>query len=121
MVLLAVVIEATAVLVLVLTVALFGPPDPAEARAYAERVGYWMGPAAGFALCLVGGWIVARPLTVGHVPRGALLGAMVAVIDVAILMGSGATFQLILVASNVGRIVAGSLGGLVARRTDTAE
>lgn len=117
MALLAVAIEATAVLILVLVVAVFGPAEPAAAEAYAQRLGYWVGPIAGFILCLGGGWLVARPLQERQVQRGALLGTMVAAIDVAILVAGGATFQPIFVLSNLGRIVAGSLGGLSASRT----
>ena len=115
MLLLAVAIEAAAVLLLVLLVAALGPADPAAAQALAERLGYWFGPIAGFFLCLGGGWLVARRLTEGHVLRGLVLGAMVASIDIAILVASGATFQPMLVFSNLGRLVAGSLGGFVAR------
>lgn len=117
MTLLAVAIESTAVLALVLIVALLGPTDPAEAQAYAERLGYWVGPIAGFTLCVGGGWLAARRLTEGHVSRGLLLGTMVATIDVAILVAGGAAFQLIFVISNSGKLIAGALGGLVARGT----
>ena len=112
--LLALLIEALAVLTLVLVVAFVGPSDPAEAQAYAEEVGTWLGPVAGFVLCLGGGWLVARRRSTGHVARGALLGSMVAAIDVAILAAGGAGFQLLFLVSNAGRIVAGSLGGLLA-------
>jgi len=115
--LLAVLIEALAVFVLILVVALFGPADPGAAQAYAERLGYWVRPIAGFALCLGGGWLVARQLTSGHVARGLLLGTLVAGIDVAIIVASGSGFRLIFALSNLGRLVAGSLGGLVAKKT----
>ena len=50
---LAVVIEALAILALVLMVAApLGPSDPDAAQAYAERLGTWVGPIAGFVLCL---------------------------------------------------------------------
>lgn len=117
MALLAVAIEALAVLILVLIVALLGPTEPVAAQAYAQRLGSWVGPMAGFVLCLGGGWFVARNLSSGHVSRGALLGTMVAAIDVAILVASGATFQPLFVLSNLGRVVAGSLGGYLATRT----
>ena len=120
MILLAVTIEALAVLVLMLGVALFGPADPGAARAYAERLGYWVGPLTGFVFCLGGGWLVARGLTSGHLPRGLLLGTLVAAIDIAILFASGADFQPIFAVSNLGKLVAGSLGGLVASRTRLA-
>jgi hypothetical protein len=117
MVLLALAIEALAVVVLILVVAVFGPSDPAAAQAYAERLGSWVGPIAGFTLCLAGGWLVARRLASGQVARGFLLGTLVAAIDVAILIAGGAAFQLIFVVSNLGRIVAGSLGGYLATKT----
>lgn len=113
--LLAVAIESIAVLVLVVIVAVLGPSDPAESQAYAERMGYWAGPVAGFVLCFGGGWLAARGLTEGHVVRGILLGAMVAAIDIAILVAGGAGFQVIFVLSNSGRLIAGALGGLMAR------
>jgi hypothetical protein len=74
MVLLALVMEALAVLV----VAVFGPSNPAAAQAYAERLGYWVGPIAGFTLCLAGGWLVSRRPRSGQVARGLLLGTLVA-------------------------------------------
>lgn len=117
MALLAVAIEALAVVILMLIVALLGPSDSVAAQAYAERLGYWVGPIAGFVLCLGGGWLVARRMTSGHIRRGLLLGTLVAAIDVAILVAGGAAFQLIFAFSNLGRLVAGSLGGLLARRT----
>jgi hypothetical protein len=116
MVLLAIAIEAVAVLILVVVVAVFGPSEPDAAQAYAERLGYWIGPLAGFTLCVGGGWLAARSLTADHIRRGMLLGAMVAAIDVAILVAGGAAFQAIFVVSNLGRVVAGSLGGWLASR-----
>jgi hypothetical protein len=121
MVLLALPIEAAAVPVLVLVAAVFGPADPDAARACAGRSGYQVGPVAGFVLCLGGGWLASRRLADGHVLRGATLGAMVAVIDVAILVAGGARFRVILAMSNLGRIVAGASGGLLARRGSSWE
>ena len=115
MMLLAVVAEVIAILVLVLLVSLFGPSEASEARAFADRLGTWVGPIAGFVLCFGGGWLVARGMTSGHVLRGLLFGAMVAMLDGGLLVLGGAAFQPILVVSNVGRLVAGALGGLVAR------
>ena len=116
MVLLAIAIEAVAVLILVLVVAVFGPADPGAAQEYAQRLGYWIGPLAGFTLCVGGGWLAARALAADHIRRGMLLGAMVAAIDVAILVASGSAFQPIFVVSNLGRVIAGSLGGWIASR-----
>lgn len=112
----AVCIEVLAVLVLVVLVATLGPSDADAAQAYAVRLGTWVGPIAGFVLCLAGGWLVARDLSRGHVPSGFLLGAVVAAIDISILVAGGAPFQPVFVLSNLGRLVAGSMGGWLARR-----
>lgn len=110
----AVAVEVLAILVLVVLVALFGPSDPEGSRAFAERLGFWVGPIAGFVLCVAGGWLIARNLATHHVLNGLALGAVVAAIDVALLVAGGAGFQLIFAASNVGRLVAGSIGGWLA-------
>jgi hypothetical protein len=112
----AVAVEVLAILVLVVLVATLGPSDPDAAQAYAVRLGTWVGPIAGFFLCLGGGWLVARDLSSGHVPGGLLLGAFVAAIDIAILVGSGARFHPVFLLSNLGRVVAGSLGGWIAKQ-----
>jgi hypothetical protein len=49
-----VLVEASAILLLFVLVALFGPNDDAAARAYAERLGQWVGPIGGAAFCLLG-------------------------------------------------------------------
>ena len=112
----AVAVEALAIIGLVIVVALLGPLDPDAARAYAQETGYWFGPSAGFVLCIAGGWFVARRLTEGQILNGLVLGAAVAAIDVALIIASGAPFQFIFVVSNVGRIVAGTIGGWIASR-----
>jgi hypothetical protein len=114
---LAIVIEALAILALVGLVALFGPSDPEAAQAYAQRLGYWVGPTAGFVLCVAGGWLIARQLPARHVLNGLVLGALVAAIDVVLLLVSRAEFQLIFVFANLGRLVAGAVGGWLASRT----
>lgn len=111
-------IELVAILLLVGVVAVSGPSDPEAAAALAERVGYWLGPAAGFLLCVVGGWYVAKDLESGRIRSGSILGAAAAGIDVLILVASGAAFRWVLVVSNVGRLIAGSLGGWLATRRD---
>ena len=111
-------IEILAIAVLVVLVALFGPRDPSAAQAYAERMGLWVGPVAGFVLCGLGGWWFARRMQRRHLLNGLILGAAVAAIDVALLMASGSAFRTVFLVSNVGRVVAGTLGGLVAGRSE---
>ena len=112
----AVTTEVLAVLVLVLLVALWGPPERTAAQAFAERLGYWVGPIAGFAFCLLGAFWVARSLPDSHTMNGLVLGLVAAGIDIGILIVSGATFQPVFALSNVGRVIAGSIGGWVAAR-----
>ena len=110
----ALVIEALAIALLFVLVALFGPNDGAAAQAYAERLGQWVGPISGAVLCLLGGWWLTRSLSSGHIVNGLALGAVVAVIDIALLVLSGAAFQIVFVVSNGARLVAGALGGWIA-------
>jgi hypothetical protein len=117
----AIAVEVLAILVLVLLVALVGPADQAAAEAYAERLGYWVGPIAGFVLCLVGGWWVAKRLSASHMVNGLALGVTVAVIDIVVLFASGAEFHPIFAVSNIGRVVAGTIGGWLAGRSGRAE
>lgn len=106
--------EVLAVLTLVLIVALFGPSDPAEAPAYARRLGFWVGPIAGFGYTLIGAWWIARKLGELQILHGVLLGVAVAAIDVTLLVLGGGEFLPIFVASNIGRVVAGYIGGWIA-------
>lgn len=108
--------EVLAVLTLVLIVAIFGPSDPADAPAYARRLGFWVGPIAGFGYTLVGAWWIANKLDESQVLHGVLLGVTVAAIDVTLLLLSGGEFLPVFAISNVGRVVAGYLGGLIACR-----
>ena len=112
----AIAVEVIAIIGLVLVTAVLGPSDPEAARVYAERVGYWFGPVAGFVLCVVGGWFVTRRMSEHHILNGFALGAAVAAIDIALILVSGVAFQLIFVVSNIGRLIAGTIGGWLASR-----
>ncbi len=115
-ILIAILAEFLAVLTLIVIVALFGPSEPTAAQAYAERLGYWVGPIAGFSFTLLGGWWIAKGLADSQVLNGFALGVAVAIIDVSIIVLSGADFLPIFVASNAGRVVAGTAGGWIAYR-----
>ena len=121
LILLAIAIEGAAILVLVLAVALFGPRDPVAAEAYAQQLGNWIGPGAGLLFCLAGGWYAGRSLHRGQILNGLLLAALVAVLDVTILIASGTPFRMLFVISNGGRLVGGAAGGWVAARTRSKE
>jgi hypothetical protein len=104
-------IEGLGIALLFVMVALFGPNDGVAAQAYAERLGQWVGPISGAVLCLLGGWWLTRNLPSGHLLNGLALGAVVAATDIALLVLSGAAFQILFVVSNSARLVAGALGG----------
>lgn len=108
-------VELLAIVVLVLLIAILGPSDPAAAQAYAEELGYWVGPIAGAVLCLGGGWFVAKKAPSHHLWNGAALGVCVAAIDVGLLIVSGAEFAGIFVLSNIGKVIAASVGGWLGR------
>lgn len=112
----AVAAELLGVLALVALVMIFGPPGFAAAQPFAERLGAWVGPISGFVLCLAGGYWVERGAATSRIQNGFAAGAAGAVLDLAIAAMAGAPFQLLLVLSNVGRIVGGSIGGLLASR-----
>ncbi|MDH3272737.1 MAG: hypothetical protein OEN56_15470 [Gemmatimonadota bacterium] len=114
---LAIAIEGLTIGVLVGIVAVFGPTDPESSALFAQRLGYWVGPLAGFGLCLAGGWFVAQRVDRRHVVHGLALGVLVAAIDTALLVGGGAPFEPVFVVSNLGRMVAGSAGGWLAGRS----
>lgn len=117
--LIAIGVEVLTVLSLVVLVALVGPPDPGAAQEYAAQQGRWVGPVAGFVYCVVAGWLVARSAVTRHTLQGMTLGATVAVIDSLLLFASGSNFELIFVISNVGRLLAGAIGGRLAGRAST--
>jgi hypothetical protein len=108
--------EVLGILTLVVIVALFGPRDASAAQAYAESLGFWVGPISGFVYCLLGGFWVAKGLARLHVENGFVLGVAGAAIDVALLLAAGAPFQVVYLVANVGRIVAGTIGGWLAAR-----
>jgi hypothetical protein len=81
-----------------------------------QHVALWAGPAAGFAACLLGGWWVARGADAAHERNGVALGSTVALIDLVLLLASGAPFGALLVLSLAARLVGGYCGGLLAKR-----
>jgi putative Mn2+ efflux pump MntP len=112
-----VVAEILGVAILAALVTIFGPPGFKAAQPFAQRLGAWVGPISGFVLCTLGGWWVAR-----HVPRsdrlvnGFATGLSAAILDVAIAAAFGSILSLLLLLSNAGRIVGGSIGGWLASR-----
>lgn len=105
--------EAIPVALLVAVVAALGPSEAAEASAFAESVGAWLGPIAG-AVCVFAFsyWVAAaspKPLM-----AGLWVGVAVAALDGGILVASGVAFEWRYVAANMVRVVAGWVGGRLA-------
>jgi hypothetical protein len=112
----AIAVEAGAIVALVCVVAVFGPKEANEAQRYAEKMGPWIGPIAGAIFSFIGAWLIGRSLTQGHLIHGLLLGLFVAAVDVSLLVAMRAPFEWLFVISDVGKIAAGVIGGLVASR-----
>ena len=81
-----------------------------------QATALWSAPAAGFLFCLLGGWWVARGVEVAQERNGVVLGAAVAVIDLALLIASGAPFGALMALSCLSRVVGGYCGGMIALR-----
>jgi len=79
-----------------------------------QQLALWTAPAAGFASCLLGGWWVARGAIAGHERNGLVLGLGVAVIDLVLLVASGAPLGALLASSALSRIAGGYCGGKIA-------
>ena len=107
--------EVLAILILVLLVAIFGPRDQAQAQAYAEKLGVWVGPLAGVVLSFLGALWVSRGLTDGRLLHGCLFGLIYALVDVALLVAMQAPFMWLFVASDGGKLLAGAVGGLLSK------
>lgn len=111
----AVACEVLAILILVLFVAIFGPRDQAQAEAYAQKHGQWVGPLAGVVLSFLGALWMSRGLAAGRLLHGFLFGLVYAVVDAALLVAMQAPFMWLFVASDAGKVLAGVAGGAVSK------
>lgn len=112
----AVIAESVPIILLIALVALFGPREQVAAQSYAERLGQWVGPIGGTLMCLLAAWWLARSLSASHLIHGLMVGLAAALIDIALAYAAGAAFQWIFVASNLGRVLGGAVGGVAGRR-----
>ncbi len=112
----ALVAELVPILALVGLVAAFGPAGQAQANAFAERLGRWVGPIGGAIMCFLGGWWVGRLRPSAGLIPGLALGTLAAGLDVTILVISAVPLEWLFLGSNVGRVIAGALGGAKAGR-----
>ena len=111
--------EIAGVLGLVILVAIFGPSGFKAAQPFAERLGEWVGPISGLLLCIAGGYWVARGAGPYYVGNGVAMGLAGALLDLMSAVALGASFHILLVVSNVGRVIGGYTGGFLASRAAT--
>ena len=113
--------ESLPILILVAIVAVYGAvsdqtqPDSITPEEFAPIAGNWVGPIGGFVATMLLSWWAARVIPARALSHGLAVGAGTALLDLSLglSMGGGAMLAL-LILSNCGRIVAGSLGGFVA-------
>ena len=109
--------ELAPILLLVVVVLIYETKgvDPQTRQAFAERVGMWLGPIAGAISTFGFGFMAARS-TDRPLLHGALVGIAVALLDAALILGSGAKFIPLFAFSWAGKILAGVAAGLLAAR-----
>ena len=105
---------------LIAVVAALGPHQAEGDRIFAEQVGRWFGPVAGFVATFGVGYWVARRAPSRPLLHGLAVGAGSAIVDVAILVATSPPFDWVFVASNLGRVLAGWLAGTLAATTNRA-
>lgn len=81
-----------------------------------ERLGRWVGPIGGALCSFLAAFCVARPLTSGRKTNVVAVGFFLAVLDVVLLVASQAPFQWLFVVSNLGKVLAGYIGGVTSFR-----
>ncbi len=101
---------------LVVMVALFGPGDQPGAQEFAVWLGFYVGPIGGALFAFLMAFGTARTVSSSHVLHGFLIGLVAALLDASILIASSAAFQWIFVISGIGRLAAGTLGGIAAKQ-----
>jgi hypothetical protein len=111
-----VIAEIIPIVILVLIIAIMSTGDAGADQELAKRFGTFVGPIAGAATAFIFAIWVARPVKTGHLLHGFLLGLFIALLDASLLVAGSTEFQWLFVFSGLGRIVAGTLGGLVASR-----
>lgn len=113
--------ELVPLLILVVAVSVYGfiiaPNQNAEFyQAFAENTGKYIGPIAGTLSTLALGFWAASHNSGRELLHGFLTGLVVAVLDATILVSPSAEFDAVSVLVLGGKLLAGLLGGYVAKR-----
>lgn len=115
--------EIIPVLVLIFVVMLYSmvrKDDSLSPEEFAPMAGNWVGPIAGFFVTGLMGFWAGRRAVFKPLQHGMAVGIGTALLDLMIATGLTGELMLsgLLVASNTGRIVAGTLGGFLAGKHD---
>jgi hypothetical protein len=113
--------ELFPVILLVAAVALFGPSDLPSAEAFAQRLGRWVGPLGGALACFLGAAWAVRPLEGAGRLHGLAVGVSVACVDAIILLILQPPFEWLFVISDLGKILAGYMGGAIMSMNSVGE
>ncbi len=87
----------------------------AEINQYAAMAGSWIGPIGGGLMALVFAFWIGSKLSARFIIHGALIGALLALIDATILGYMNEPFTWLYVSSNLIKILMGTLGGFIAQ------
>ncbi len=101
---------------LALVTMVFSPSDPVAAASFAVTAGRWAGPLGGTFIAAIVALVIGRTLADRRTLHGALIGAVAVLFDVGILTLAAPPFDWLFVLGNVGRLVGGAMGGVVAER-----
>ena len=121
--------EAIPVVLLIIVVVIYSAlgfadqPNGLSPEEFAPVAGTWVGPIGGFVATLLCAMWAARGSHDQPILHGAAVGVGTAMLDlgIALLVSTDAGVPLILIVSNAGRIVAGSVGGYFASRTNQVD
>ena len=86
---------------------------------HVQRLALWVGPIGAFLVCALAGWWVAR-LAREAERNGLALGVIVAMLDLALMIVSGAPFGALMVLATIARVAGGYAGGWWAGRRQSA-
>jgi hypothetical protein len=109
--------EALPIVFLVITVVIFSSGDPVQDEIFAASTGRWFGPVVGALVTFLVGIWVARGVSADPIAHGFALGVLVAGLDLAIIAASPTPFEWLFFWSALGRVAAGTLGGVLAARS----
>jgi hypothetical protein len=107
--------ELVPILLLVATVAAFGPPELEQAQHFAAVMGRWIGPVGGAVCAYLAAYGIGRLAPERAFSDGIIVGLCLAALDGVLLFASDAPMEWLYIGSNAAKIIAATLGGWVSR------